>query len=241
MRLSIELKNEFYDKWVSPNGLALLNIGDPENSNGILFLAMFLILLKESDDVIQDDLFKSFSAIKKIEVEPGLFKRSPSSQELEAHDDYIGICALSVIFNLATAREIVEFGTAHGFAYDNLSPELPSPKTIRQGGDIAFYKICAGFTPTIWEFVWMCAGIILAGVRGTPSVVNLAWLRLKAISYAVFRAQTSLFGWLSTSIFFTSLIYNISVRKRFGGIQGSFAKYFIEAHPIRRLAKELEL
>lgn len=43
------------------------------------------------------------------------------------------------------------------------------------------------------------------------------------------------------SLFFASLVYNIGVRKRFGGIQGSFAKYYRESHPIRRLAKELSL
>jgi hypothetical protein len=242
VREAIALKNEFYEKWVSPNGLALLGVGEGENANGILFLAFFLQLLKLSDDLNQDDLNRAFNALEKIRKAKGYYKRSRTQEATDSHDNTVGICAISALFDFKDARDIVEVGTENGFNYDHLSPDSPMPRTQHQGGDVAFYKICAKFSPTLWELIWMCGGIIIAGIWGTPSTVNLTWLRLQAAFLSLKkRGDAHLYGITGVSLFFASLVYNIGVRKRFGGIQGSFAKYYRESHPIRRLAKELSL
>jgi hypothetical protein len=237
------IKQEFYTNWVSPNGLALLGNRDAENSNGILFLAIFLMLLKKCDCLDQTDLDKSFVALEKIRIQPGLYKRAPNHPELEAHDNYVGVCALSVLFELKDAREVVEYGTRTGFAYDNLNPNNPDSRSIRQGGEIAFYKICAGYVPTIWEFAWMCIGLLVTAFQtkstkvNLPSNTNLAWLRLETLKFVKINLSLP----FKVSLFITESIFNIMLRKRYGGIQGSFARYFREEHPIRLLAKELEL
>lgn len=242
MREAIEIKKDFYENYVSPNGLALLGKGHIENANGILFLAIFYAVAKKIDLLSQNDLTHAFDTLKKIEIEPGLFKREPTNRELEAHDNYVGICFLSVIFDLYFARQVVEYGTKTGFMYDNKNPEKPDPRTMRQGGDIALYKIAAGYFPTVWETIWLFFGIISASFKGSPSTMNLTWLRIQTISYAFEKHKNVTF--LSGSfvlLFIASLIFNLMIRKRYGGIQGSFAKYYSDDHPIRRLAKEINL
>jgi hypothetical protein len=235
------IKQDFYNNWVSPNGLALLSIQGPENSNGILFLAIFLMLLKQCDCLDQTDLNKAYLALEKIRVQPGLYKRAPGNDSLEAHDDYVGICAISVLFDFIDARSITDFGTRMGFSYDNITPDKPDPRSTRQGGEIAYYKLCAGYIPTLWEYIWLILGLVLASFKGTPSVINLAWLRIKTLLIVSDRFSTNLFGIIPVSMYFTSLIFNFNLRRRYGNLQGSFAQYFEELHPIRRLAKELSL
>ena len=90
-----------------------------DNDNGVLFLAFYMMLKKKLGKIDQSDLDHSFRAIKSIEVEPGLFARAPNNIQMEAHDNYMGICSLSVLFEFAFAREIVELGTKTGFSYNN--------------------------------------------------------------------------------------------------------------------------
>ena len=242
MKNVFAIRDEFYKNWVSPDELAWLDSGGPDSSNGILFLAMFLLLLKETDSLNQEILNRSFKALRNIQVAPGLYRRSPTNDSRESHDNYVAVCAIAVLFSFVDARSIVEFGTDHGFAYDHMSPEAPAKETIRQGGEIAFYKLCAHAVPTLWELAWLCIGLALAGIKGSPSVVNLAWLRLKTLGHALKdKAGINLFLPSLVSITFASLIFNIFLRKRFGSIQGSFAQYFKDNHPIRLLSKELQL
>lgn len=220
------LKEEFYRDWVSTNGLALLGKGHKENDNGILFLAYFLYLVP-TDKL---DLDATFRVIKSLEVEPGVFARHPNNQMLEAHDNYVGICALSVLFNFSFAREIVEYGTKTGFSYNNLDTSNQQIRTTRQGGEIAFYKLCCSYVPTVWELVWLVGGIAVAGFKGDHSTTILSWLRLEAIK----RKDGPRPQWVVALIGAASLLFSIGVKKKWGNIKEAFKKYFVADHPINR-------
>jgi hypothetical protein len=161
-------------------------------------------------------------------------------QKMESHDNSAGICAISAIFDFNFARQHVEYGTRTGFCYNNQSPGTFELRAVRQGGDIAFYKICAGMVPTLWETLWLCVGILIAGFKGWASTQNLAWLKLRAIDIALERkAQVSLFGPTRAALFITNLVYNVCIWRRLGGMRYSFRRYFRAEHPINLLAEGL--
>ena len=232
-----EIVDSFYRDYVSPNGLALLGKGDGENDNGILFLGIFVMLMHDRNLLTELDITRSFNAIKGIEIYPGLFARTHLNDKMDSHDNSVGVCALSVIFNFAFARQLVEYGTQTGFCYNNLHPGDFEARAARQGGDIAFYKICAGYTPTIWETVWLCVGILIAAFSGWSSTVNLAWLRLRSMDISIETKPATAIT--KTALFITNLVYNVCIWKRFGGIKGSFKQYFKAEHPINLLAETL--
>jgi hypothetical protein len=240
------IKDEFYQGYVTPDGLALLDKGDPESDNGVLFLGFFLMLCYKAKLLDPRDTNNAFRALQSVQVVkdgqviPGLHWRSPQMpHKMESHDNSIGVCAISAIFDFAFARQHLEYGLKTGFCYNNLEPGKFEARATRQGGDIAFIKLTAGYVPSIWETLWLAIGVTIAAFKGTPSTVNLAWLRLEALK--IEKAPLGLLGPQRLILFLTDCIYNVSIKKRFGGIQGSFARYYKESHPIRRMAKELNL
>ena len=114
-------------------------------------------------------------------------------------------------------------------------------RTIRQGGEIAFYKICAGFTPTIWELAWLVIGIILGGFKGSASVVNLCWLRCETLLLAVKQKRVvNLYVPMVLSVLVAFLTFSIALKTRFKNILGSFAAYYRAEHPIILLRAEVK-
>lgn len=236
--MSSPIKDDFYARWITADGLALLGAGDPPNDNGILFLALFLMLCQKQNLLDELDITRSFNAIKSIEVAPGLYCRRPNDTRMEAHDNYVGVCAISVIFSFVFARNIAEYGLSHGYNFNNTAPDTFEMRSLHQGGDVAFYSLSAGYIPAMWDHLWLCIGLLIAGFKGTPSVVNLAWLRIQAIALSIEKKGfLPASHWATVSFFFVSLVYNIAIRVRFGGIQGSFLRYFRPEHPINLLAK----
>lgn len=233
MQKALDIKEEFYKNWVSPDGLALLDSNGNETSNGILFLAFFLALCDEQNAIGELDISRSFNAVKSIQVKEGLFARSPNNSAMEAHDNYIGICFISILFDFAFARQICVYGLEHGYSYNNQT-EKQEVRTTRQGGDVAVYSIAAGFRPTAWDYVWALTGILIAAFKGTPSVVNLAWLRLKIMQLS-FEKKLGLNNWMFLFYFPIRIIFDLVIYKRFGGIKGSFAQYYKPEHPINLL------
>ena len=62
MQEAIAIKQEFYQDYVSPDGLALLGPKHNENANGILFLAMVLVKFVKAKVFGQDDINNAHKA-----------------------------------------------------------------------------------------------------------------------------------------------------------------------------------
>jgi len=218
----IKLKNEFYEKWVSPDGLALLNIGDAENSNGILFYAYFIALCREFDAINSLDQKHCNHLLEILQEDKGLLNRRKDLHTLEAHDNYVGAayCAL-ISGNEDYLENVVKRGVEHGWNYNNVPPYEWRKESQRQGGEIAFYQICAGYTPDVFYFIWMLIGLIIASFQWS-SVVNLAWLRCKAIRLALKNPQPA---WVSFGFSIAELIFTLLVDSR-GGFKKFFKDYY---------------
>jgi hypothetical protein len=138
----------------------------------------------------------------------------------EAHDNVVGICAISTLFEFVFAREVVEYGTRNGFCYNSENPGKFDIKHVHQGGDIAFYKLCSGMMPTIWEYVWMLGGMLVTILKGSASTKNLGWLRCQALL-------------LRNNLLWVKILSQFMSKS-------SFKNYFLAEHPITKLAARVQ-
>jgi hypothetical protein len=233
-----EAKSLFYSEYVSKHGLAWLSSGGPDSDNGILFLGMVLAKINKLKLFDKMDTFNAYQACESIQAGAGYIIRGPNNNLLEAHDNLIGACGVSVICEFDYARLIADRGNKYGFSYNSVNPEKQELRTTLQGGDICFIKMSAGYIPTIWEYIWMLVGMLLGGYKGSPSTVNICWYRTEILDL-VFERKFSKLHWTFAPYQITKLIFRLLVKNRFGGIGGSYARYFPEGHPIHKMSELL--
>ena len=231
------IKDLYYSDYVSENGLGLLSPRGRENDNGILFLGYQLSKFRKAKCIDERDVENAFKAcestcvkINGIKIE-GLHWRSPSNGLLEAHDNLVGISGISAMLGFDYARKIAERGNRYGWSYHSLIPEKQEIRTTLQGGTICFIKMCTGFIPYPIEYLWMLFGILSAGFFGNPSTVNINWYACEVLDF-VFETKFNKTHWTYPLYPLVKFIFKLSVQKRYGGIKGSYAKYFIPEHPI---------
>jgi hypothetical protein len=237
-----DLKREFVQKFLCQDGLCLghgevaRTLADGTtavtNDNGILFAAYgYFMFAKELDGA---DAHRFYTAVKSLEREPGLYNRRPDApNRREAHDNYDAISACSALFDLSFARDICTYGEQHGWSFTNTTPGGWSIEQLRQGGSIAFYKLCAGRVPYPLEFFWLLGGILHSLLFGWSSQWNLAWLKLRAVPLALDRYSTPgpLWGWVRGAWTITAaLAWAIAAIR--GLFPRSFKEYFGEQHVI---------
>ena len=227
------------DDWISDDYLGRLNPksegafpGRDDNDNGILFLAMMFFLVSKMGGLIDKD--KVVASIRALEKERGLYHRRKFSPDiLEAHDNYVGICALSVLLDLPFAEDIVRYGEKTGYNFNNLNPGEYRLDCQRQGGDIGFYKLCAGYKCEPWYAVWMVGGLIVSALKSDPSTMNLGWLRFETLNLVkiddLFSSRVIKAGQL-----ICWLIQKIKGKNQLW----AFENYFRVDHPVITLARQ---
>lgn len=236
MQEAIEIKNLYYSEYVSPDGLGLLGPKQAENANGILFLAIMLAKFVKAKVFDQQDIDNAHKACLATEVEIGLPKRTRENREMDAHDNLVGRAGLSIICEFDEARKLADRGNRYGWSYNSMNPEQQELRTTIQGGTVCFIKMMAGYIPYPTEYVWMLGGILTAAFKGTPSTVNINWFAIECLDLC-FEKKFSKTHW--THLFYPAVkfIFKLKVRQRFGGIQGSYAQYFMLEHPIHLILR----
>lgn len=240
----IKLKEEIYNHWTDEHGQVLLDYEgqvQAHTDNGIFFLTCFMFLCKYLNIIDDKDKTNYNLAVAKCQRQlnnspvKGLFNRLPGLDTVtEAHDNYVAICAGSVLFDLTYHFDIYEYGEDHGYCYDNVRPYHWNLSQCRQGSDVAFIKLIVGKSPAIWEYIWFIFSILSTTIlaRNTTSPKLVTWLRLEAL------AHKSLF-WKGIKNLWFKLI---SIRNK-GGMAEIFEIYFKERilghpHPFVAMAKE---
>jgi hypothetical protein len=238
-------KEYFTHYWVSETGLGRLDRfpgdsqGDGENEtvlneNGILFLVYFLICCDLSGVSINEHKDSILKTVRTLEREPGLYCRQPNNfVRHEAHDNYAAIATCSVMWpDLPFAREICGYGSRNGYNFNNVEPGKWELKQQRQGGEIGFYKACAAYAPTIWEWLWLLGGILTnAFSKPDASTTQLTWMRLYALQKVHFKTS-----WQALFFYPVLWIWQFRFKQRYKTLGGLFAQYFKEEHPIRAMA-----
>ncbi len=250
---ALAIWDEFWENWVAENGLAKL-YGDgavpqmfdglglkrPANDNGILFLAYFIFSARNAglDMEVRSKRLDVGTSIERLVRDGyrGLFDRipcggNPNYRVMEAHDNYVAIVALSLIYGLPYKNEILSHGQATGFNFNNVTPKKWDIKSQRQGGEIAFYYLCCGRNPEIFHYIWLLGGLIFSLFDSNAGRNNLTWLRLCALSCAEIKSFIFAFPLFIVSQvwLFTKWCFDESPKK-------NFQAYFSDKHPITQMA-----
>lgn len=235
------LIQEIKDKWIAQDGLMRLDAADDrepfpgstmrtvKNQNGLMFLAEVIQSLRDKgidpfDDLRQEARFAIFNC----QVAPGLFARNKGNDVfMDSHDNMLGIMLLCRIFGFyPTLYEILEHGERTGWVYDNLKTgSLAGYFTaLRQGKDIAVYKIAAYRRPYLLEILWLIGSALVPG-----SDIRLLRMRMKIAESAA-----------HTEAFFKSIHAALSLIYMARGGDKKYREvvmdYFKDpSHPMRRL------
>lgn len=102
----------------------------PESTkNGLLHLGLTIVLYNTLGLLREEDRYHWFNrVVRNCEVVPGCYARYPSylgkpmNKDANAHDDYAGVFAASVVLGLSFHKDILEHGRANGFIYNNQEP-----------------------------------------------------------------------------------------------------------------------
>jgi len=254
-----QIFEEFFTaKWIAEDGLArlvpkeedqkephfnVLGQESPRNDNGILFLAYFIAISWAAGirDQVRTKQLQIGSTIERLVRLPfrGLFNRRAAGDKnpnnvYEAHDNYVGIVALSTLYGFSFTHEILSYGGRKGWNYNNVEPEVYRLESQRQPGEVALYWLCASTSPGFIELASLLFGIVINMFKRNPGEHMLTWLRLFALNHVEIHQW-----WARVPIVLVSQIWKIVMYFNYDNLFTITGGYFVEDHPIRRMAKRL--
>jgi hypothetical protein len=221
------------DHWIAPNGVASVN-----NENGILYLAYMIAIGDLVRANVYFDFLNAYETVKTLERIPGtkgLYNRQPGgyNQRQERHDNYVGICAISVInYDRKTPQAMIDWAWSHKFCFNNVEPEKFNKEQIRQPGEVALYYIAANKEAPFIFWIWLLAGILIGVKKKSAHApqLRLTWLRLWIID------KMGVKGFIKRKLYnYVRGKWYKNVNEKHGGVRGIFN--FPEGHPIREFLK----
>lgn len=202
------------------------------NDNGILIRAFCIALMNRIREIEEVDKENSTIAMYFTAIEPGLHNRHRHDTHAgDSADNYVGMILLSLIHGLSFHRDIINYGQAHGFNYNNKEPGQWALESQRQGGEIAFYQLCCLQTPEPWNALWFIGGLLsLLILRyNNAGSVQLAWARVEALKIA----QP-----LHPITQIAQFIHWLTLKRKFKSMDAVFKKYFGDPlHPIHAFSE----
>lgn len=217
-----------------------------DNDNPILGYAVFAELCRLKFGTVPEAV-KEWGkiALDVTRVSPGYWHRSTlprHAESLNSHDNYAAICVLEPLGVAPVATEICERGELTGYHFDNVHHDRLSLKAMRQLGDVAQYKICAGRIPNLVELLWMFLGFLNLAIRKRSFEHHLAFARLSGLRIMLAKKLHDKM-WFHVCIVMMLCIwmYDLSLYFRYGSRFNAVIKYYHDKeHPNVLLAKELE-
>lgn len=178
--LKILIKN-----YLEPDGLIDTKYDPTISSIGnSVYRSVYYALLAVRGELLMPDKQDCLLSINMSRVPgvPGLFYRSSfKKEELQGHDDIIGICTESYFVDDGKiAREVLTHGKSTWYSYNTLEPLKFSWRTMfaRHPLFVAHVYMCAGIRPPIYWRMYWCLGLFLSALAPTTNATAwyLAWL-----------------------------------------------------------------
>lgn len=230
--------------YIDEDGLVLERPNEssgPETGNGIhgsSLAEIFRVILGQSS-VAQVEAFSR--VIRSCEVYPtdlppevtertrdlfsirGLYHRGPrKTQELEAHDDYIALCAASSMTGAVFAKDICRYGEKNFWSFNNLEPGKWTLRTFfaRHPGFYQFVRICAGQSPGPLGDAILAMSLVFNAFSRSEGGKILAWMKVQALSGRLSLTDLAIDFWRWKLL-----------RDHPDGMREVFKKYYGPAHP----------
>jgi len=150
------------EKHVDQYGLVLPQ-GGP-SGNGSLFTGIWMMLrAQEETEERMARHFEFNELIVQITIEPGLYKRAPGWNIQDSIDNYIGIAAGAYFSGTSHAHDILNFGKAHWYVFNNeqLGKFRWKAWFGRFVGVWAHIQLCAGMKPNLLRRIAQAIGLYI--------------------------------------------------------------------------------
>ncbi len=252
---ALVIKKDALSNWFAEDGTMCLSPRTPNGEresygethlstancdNGPLFAAQFYWLCAELGVLDDSDLarFQIMELLCRVDEHKGLHHRNPGrSRDTEAFDNDVGLVTCGVLFDFPIANAIREYGATTGYIYNNVAPGEINLNLWRQGAEIAFYDMAAGFMPRITDYLWLVGGLFVTLFydRNKSSEHLLTYMRLGALDRVDQRGMSHCPTIFYAGVGLMGKLWNWRVSK-LGGIPALFSTYFHPSHPNARLA-----
>jgi len=153
------------------------------SQNGLRFTAEYVRALVRAGS-LQPERHRIIKAVRRCEIVPGLYRRSPDNNgDQEGPDDYHGLALISYYLDPDISRDILRYGRRERwlgiipkYIFNNVNPGKWSGSAWmgRQPALIAMHKVVAGERVGFLESIWIM-GTILASDEQQDSFV-LTWM-----------------------------------------------------------------
>jgi hypothetical protein len=235
-----EVIQDASDRWINIEHLMNLspNKQDVDNANDVLYMAVFVQLIKLLDIDSAIYTYKAILGCGILRKEPGnflRFKRDPI--QTNSHDNYDAIAAI----HYSLADEIRIKGDEIGWDFNLTYDQGINLKTLRQPGTIAYTQLCAEKRPYLLNFSFLIIGLIIGSFSFNSHVHHITWMRSHKLRQVVARYAVDK-AWLHLvlPLAVTFLIFDLASILKFGNRHQAVVNYYTEVdHPNRRLALEL--
>lgn len=210
--MTFKQAQELLRPYTNADGLIVPGINSADSGNEIAYSALVAILLVKLFPDEEDAIFRGFmSDLKKCEVEPGLFARTPDKKYgNESWDDHSMIaCACVCLHSMYYPLRIMGYGKRNWFFFT-----VFRPITLND---------CLARFPATWIMMAVAARYAFAGIFAFIACLFTSKDDWK--SWAYFEAFRSRYGWTP---------------KSFNPVAVMMI-YFGADHAIVKLAQELEL
>lgn len=194
--------------------------------NGVLYTAEYILALYKQNILTMNDISNCINTINKVIIEPGLIKRTPSYNEQEGPDDYIGFLCVAKLFSSNYAKDFLKYGLKHWGSYNNEQPGKWTTRSFlwRQPQLIAHALYACGERPIApLRFIWAIT-ILLAGWR-----IPTNDLDARILSYLLIQNWDGK-GWFCKWVV---RVWNKRLLKDYpNGMKDVMMNYFQPGHPL---------
>lgn len=197
--------------------------------NGLLFTGIFYTLLYLRGECTAEDVDRFCMAVtpcwKDDELGnpiPGLLERNDKRNELQAHDDYRGVCVASLLLNTPHAKAVEAYGSSHFWCFNNAHPGRIGFRSWfgRFAGFPGLVRLCSRKSPGPLQAFLLGSDIFADSQSKAADPKILAWLSVIA---AKFSAQANCLDAISH--------WENKIAFEFGSINQVFAESFGTEHP----------
>ena len=243
-----EFKQEILTHYLDENDLVKPRI-DQGSKNGLMYAGLFYTILAENNEVTiqSQSLDKSFDStrfalalnaclrvIKEIDGKKekvnGLLFRSPTDNDGEGHDDYIGVTSACYHFRFEWPKAMVEYGKEHNWIFNNTKPYDKSELKFwhdRFPGLTTFYRVAAKERVGAWELLPLIMALLF---NAFSKPLNEDSRMLTYMQLTVLSKEKPFPFWIIRRLWF------FIINRRFGSLGGSWVTYFGKEHPFCNIA-----